>query len=316
MTSSLELLADFADVEVQLPNPAQDRRNGPMNVHHFDWPVYEKKEEKKGRGPRKRHWCFTSYLPVMEVKFDPFKVRYCIYQQEICPLTLRAHWQGYIEFFNNVRRTQVKAVIGECHAEPRMGSRVAARDYCRKKETAVAGTQFEFGLWRQDVNQKRKLSDMLLADMTLDEIVNTSPISFVRYHRGLEKLYSLRQAKKAKAFRNVEVIVLVGPTGCGKTRRAAAEPDHFFMPATTTCLWFDGYKRQKCLVMDDFYGNVKYGLLLRILDGHELQLPIKGGFIWAMWSKVIITSNKHPREWYKAGLTAALARRITSIVEM
>ena len=38
---------------------------------------------------------------------------------------------------------------------------------------------------------------------------------------------------------------------------------------------------------------------MRLLDGYKLQLPIKGGFTYARWRRVIITSNDHPDDWYK-----------------
>lgn len=268
------------------------------------------------RGPRKRHWMFTSYKEFAPV-FDPKVVRYCIYQKEVCPESKRIHLQGYIEFFDNLRRRQVQSAVGDhkCHVEPRMGSRTQARDYCRKDESAVADSQIEFGEWRLDVSRKRKLIDMLKTpDMTLDEFIEEAPDAFVRYHRGIKLLFSMRTAKKAKIFRKVIVTVLVGPTGCGKTRRAALVPDHYFL--TGGMKWFDGYESQNCLIIDDFYGNIRYGLFLRLLDGNELQVPIKGGHVWCMWTIVYITSNKHPRDWYKQGLTPALGRRLNNIIVM
>ncbi len=274
---------------------------------------------KKQTGPRKRHYCFTSYRDSLPTTFDANIVRYCCYQREICPETKRSHWQGYIEFFDNKRMGPVKKILHDpgCHLEPRQGSRTEARAYCSKKESAVFGTHFEFGQWREDVSRKRKLCDMLRAKMTLDELVDESPVSYVRYHRGLEKLYARRARDQARIFRDVVVQVFIGPTGCGKTRRSTEEnEDHFFCPCSSGHTWFDGYETQECLIIDDFYGNIKYGLLLRILDGHELQLPVKGGFIWALWTKVVITSNNQPSTWYKMGLTPALRRRITTIIQM
>ncbi len=270
----------------------------------------------RSRGPRKRHWCFTSFLEVLPTVFDKDIVRYCCYQSEVCAETKRPHFQGYIEFFDNKRVGQVKAVLGECHLEFRRGSRTQARQYCLKEDTAVIGTKVEFGEWRQDVTRKRKLCDMLKTDITLDDLIEESPHHYVMYYKGLEKLYSLRAAKKAKVFRNVVVDVYIGDTGTGKTRRAIAHDDHYLMPAFDTRVWFDGYRGEKVLIIDDFYGNIKYGTFLRMLDGHELQMEVKGSYIWAQWTKVIITSNVGPDKWYKKGLTPALSRRITNVFNM
>lgn len=269
--------------------------------------------ESRKRGLKKRHWCFTSFKDALPKEFDSC-VRYVIYQREVCAETKKQHWQGYIEFFDQKRIGQVKSIIGECHLEPRMGSRAEARDYCRKEDTSVRDSQVEFGLWREDVNRKRKLADMLKSDMTLNELIDESPIDYVRYHRGLDRLFHKRQRIEAQKFRkDMEVVALIGKTGTGKTRRACAEPDHYILPCGDK-LWFDGYDGQKCLIIDDFYGNIKYSYLLRILDGHELQVPIKGGFAYARWTKVIITSNDPPDCWYKVGFTPALKRRVKSVV--
>lgn len=80
-------------------------------------------------------------------------------------------------------------------------------------------------------------------------------------------------------------------------------------------VWFDGYEGEPRLVIDDFYGWIKYGMLLRILDGHQFRGEVKGGHIYGHWTTVIITSNKRPDEWYKDGLTPALARRINEVWE-
>ncbi len=274
----------------------------------------KRKKRKSQTGPRVRHWCFTSYLDVLPTEFDDAIVRYCCYQREVCSSSKRPHFQGYIELCNSSRIGQVKMVLGKCHCEPRRGTREEARAYCCKKETAVQGTFFEFGVWRNNVSRKRSLHDMLQDHITLDDLIEESPVSFVRYYKGLSKLYQWQKRKKAKTFRNVEVVVLVGLTGTGKTRKAAEEPDHFFLPCSQN-LWFDGYEGEKCLILDDFDGGIQYQLLLRILDGHEIQVQIKGGFVYAMWTKVVITSNSQPSQWYLRDISA-LMRRIDVISNM
>lgn len=278
-------------------------------------------------GARKRHWCFTSFQDSFAPHLEAATVRYCIYQEESCPETKRIHVQGYIEFYENYRIGQVKAVLGDakCHVEPRMGSRTQARDYCRKPETAIAGTQVEFGMWRMEVTRKRKLSDMLRTDMTLADIIDTAPHLYVLYNRGLGKLFSYRSKKKYKKFRKVVVTVLVGKTGTGKTRRAMSGEfgDDWYSLPSSEKLWFDGYDGEKTLIIDDFYGGIKYGIFLKILDGHAQQVPFKGGFHHAQWTAVIITSNAEPDTWYKYhklanldGTITALGRRISTIIRL
>ena len=120
--------------------------------------------------------------------------------------------------------------------------------------------------------------------------------------------------KQSKQFRNVQVEIYVGEAGSGKTRKAIEEAgDDYYILDQSERVWFDGYDYEKTLIIDDFYGWIKYGQLLRILDGHQYRCEIKGGFKYAAWTKVIITSNAQPNEWYQKGLTPALQRRISNI---
>lgn len=57
-------------------------------------------------------------------------------------------------------------------------------------------------------------------------------------------------------------------------------------------LWLDGYHGQKTIIFDEFYGWIKYDLLLRICDRYPLQLPIKGGFVQCQATTFVFTSNK------------------------
>ena len=42
-------------------------------------------------------------------------------------------------------------------------------------------------------------------------------------------------------------------------------------------------------------------------------MEVKGGFAWAVWTTVVITSNIHPSGWYQGVNLAPLERRINEI---
>ncbi len=256
------------------------------------------------------HWCVTTPIKPAYNK----RMRYLIYQQEIAPTTNNLHYQVYVEYFRGVRMKNVANTF-HGHAEVRKGTRQQARKYCMKKETAVHGTLEEHGEWRPCTNVKTTLKDLLSECKDIRTIVKQYPEWFVRYHRGLKALFEEQKIEQAKTFRNVQVHCIIGDTGTGKTKQATSGSDWFIMPMSDQ-LWFDGYRGQSTLIIDDFYGGIKYSNLLRITDGHMLQVPVKGGFVYALWTQVIITSNKHPNQWYKMGLTPALQRRINKITTL
>lgn len=63
--------------------------------------------------------------------------------------------------------------------------------------------------------------------------------------------------------------------------------------------WFDGYGRQKVLIIDEYKGD-EYGctdLLSWLNPRRPCMLPIKGGSTWAQWEYVIITTNNDMDTW-------------------
>lgn len=70
------------------------------------------------------------------------------------------------------------------------------------------------------------------------------------------------------------------------------------------------------ILFDDFYGQIKLGVMLRLLDHYICRLPVKGAFSYANWTTVYITSNVHPDDLYPDAperARQAFRRRITSI---
>lgn len=62
--------------------------------------------------------------------------------------------------------------------------------------------------------------------------------------------------------------------------------------------WWDGYDGHEDVIIDDFYGWLKWSFLLNLLDRYPLMLPNKGGYCECKIKRIIITSNKSPEEWY------------------
>lgn len=95
---------------------------------------------------RFRNWCFTSYknvAPTTDIK----GLTYMIYQLEECPTTKKLHYQGYMEFDDKITLNSLKKKMGdnEIHLEQRKGTQQQAIEYCKKSNTKVPGTEFEYG---------------------------------------------------------------------------------------------------------------------------------------------------------------------------
>lgn len=248
-------------------------------------------------------------------------IRYICGQLEKGSKTGYHHFQLYVELDKGVRMKQLKRLLkrDDIHCEGRRGTRDEARNYCMKPDTR-AGEPFELGVWikgqghRSDLD---RLAMMVKEEKPFTDIFEEMPGHTMRFMRHMDALRSRLMEERANVLtRETEVIVLWGEAGSGKTRYVYDNyniEDIYSLPDSDGTIWFDGYRGQSVLLIDDFYGGIKYSYLLKILDRYPLQLQVKGSFTWAMWTTVIITSNEPPANWYKKGLTEALERRLTEV---
>lgn len=259
---------------------------------------------------RSRAWCVTSYdenAPDFKTLIP--KLKYFIIGDEVCPTTGRHHWQCYFYSANPIRFETLKAKLPGAHLAPAKGTPQQNKDYCSKESVHDEYGELPAQGKRTDIGEFLAVA---LSGKRLDaSVISDFPEQFAKYHRAYDRaLLAVHEEKKEHSA--IEVLVLIGPSGSGKTKRAyEIDPDLF---QVTDFNWWDGYAGQRTVLFDDFYGDCKYGMLLRLLDRYQFRLPIKGGFTWKRWSTVIITSNDHPDGWYKTGLTAALKRRLTNVI--
>lgn len=265
---------------------------------------------------RYRNFCFTSYVVPDLIPGHDDVIKYLIYQEEVCPTTSRHHWQGYCELKKQVSLSVLKDWLPGAHIEQRKGSAASAAEYCRKDESGVPNTLYEYG----HISNPGKRTDLAMVAQAITEhktnkeILDEFPGTFIKYHKGIIAARAATLRASIPTFRRVTTTVIYGPTGTGKTRTAyCTNPGLFPLPVpANNSLWFDGYESQDCLLLDDFTGWIKHSYLLRLLDGYPIDVPYKGGFVGANWTKVYITSNRHPSEWYpKHGLKPELIRRLT-----
>lgn len=164
-----------------------------------------------------------------------------------------------------------------------------------KESTRVAGPWHLGEEWprRKDgeivgSGKRNDLSDAcskLESGSSLSAVMQEFPATFVKFHGGLREYATELRRSRIPYWRRVRVMLMHGATHTGKTRKAmelalalTGDPeDVYVLDASNnqTC-WFDGYVGQKVLIIDDFYGWIKYGALLRILDGYRARLEVKG----------------------------------------
>lgn len=266
-----------------------------------------------------RNWCFTDFkLLKFKSIYESYKdiIRYICWGKEICPKTKKEHYQGWVQFFNKKRMGGVKKIFGcnKIHLEVCQGSEYDNEKYCKKDGKFNSFGKFISMGERSDLEQiKKKIND----NVKMIDIANDHFGDFLRYHKGIYEYKKLVQQKMCQGFRKVEVIVIEGKTGLGKTKKAMEEAT--FKIHASKLNWWDGYDGDKIICIDEFANQIPITELLGILDGYNLRLDIKGSFTYANWEKVYITTNLSFDLWYQNAHEEhkrALKRRITNWVKL
>ena len=257
-----------------------------------------------------RCWLFTINNPESnDLPKNFVDVRYCIWQREKGEAGTE-HLQGYVAFTKAKRLTQVKTLNDRAHWESRKGTEDQAVAYCSKEETRIAGP-WELG----ERPQPGKRNDLIALKQTIEagapmkQIASEHFSSFMKYRNSIvsyKRLFS-----KPRDFKTF-VGVITGPTGCGKSRLMEQTfPGAYWKPNGNE--WFCDYDDHQVVIIDEFYGWLRYDFLLRLLDRYPLQCPTKGSSVNFRAKYVFFTSNSEIDSWYnfrgKMSLDA-LKRRI------
>lgn len=264
-----------------------------------------------------RHWVFTlnhwtdAELEALEHWVEIYGGKYIIFGFEHGAQGTR-HLQGYVEFDGpTTRKHVVETLGGRAYCDVRFGTQKQAIDYCKKE-----GNWWESGSKALGQGHRSDLDgvvSMIKEGKPLSLIASECTAQMILYGKGIEKTRLL--VNRPSEWRDVKVVVYWGETGTGKTRKAMEEKPYKLNQNTNGTLWFDGYDGERVLLLDDFYGWIRYGELLTLLDGYPYRCQTKGGHCWAEWTKVIITSNKFWSEWYKVEDLGALKRRICESIK-
>lgn len=246
---------------------------------------------------------FTPYLPDA--------ISYIKGQLEQGANTGYLHWQVLVTYPKKVTLHAVKQLFGnECHVELTRSS--AANDYVWKDETAVQGTRFELGKLAVKRNSKEDWDAIWDSAKRgkLEEIPANIRVTSYNALSRIAKDYMQPIAKEK------EVWVFWGPTGTGKSRRAWEEAGLEAYPKIPSSKFWDGYRGQEHVVIDEFTGEIGITHMLRWLDRYPVCVENKGGGCPLNASKIWITSNINPLEWYQnipRSQVEALMRRLNVV---
>jgi len=253
---------------------------------------------------RARNWVFTlnNYTAVQELELQTETYTYLVYGREVAPTTGTKHLQGYIEFSNAKRMATITKAYPGIHLEKRRGTAKQAADYCKKGKDFFEGGEISKQGERTDLE---RVADMVQEKKTIREIAEAEPVTFIKYHRGIQALRTALMKPRTEA---PNVVWLYGATGTGKTRFAHDNSDSVYIKDGTQ--WWDGYEQQEAIIIDDFDGKWPLRDLLRLLDRYVYQGQTKGGYININSSWIYITCTYPPEHFWGGDDLPQIERRL------
>ncbi len=276
------------------------------------------------------HWVFTLNNPTDAEVADVnawhglARVKYVVYQHEMGapeeenPHT--AHLQGYVQMNHRTRLPALKMLQRRAHWENRKGTHEEARSYCVKEYTRTA-VGIEEGIpvtgrgVRTDLHDYR---DAVIAGVSPADIVRDDDLyPVMAKHPRLRSQIEMALNLDSRTWMT-EVHIKWGVTGAGKSHWARETyPGAFWLsPPRDKACWWDGYRGQETVVIDEFKGWIAQEQFKRLADKYPLQVETKGGMMPFLAKRIIVLSNYEPTTWWSGGMQAATDRRITSCQHM
>ena len=207
---------------------------------------------------------------------------------------------------------RISSWFGNAHVEVVKGSLQQNIDYINKE-----GVFHERGI--KPVQGKRTDLESLTraimdGETTMDEIMIEHPYFHHQFKNHLQavSVKYLKKVQKTKVGVARKGIWYYGPTSAGKSWRAFNKPYPYLAFDThyqksLDQYWWDNYKNQQTVVIDEFRrdnkAGIKYSNLLSLVDETSAVVPLKYVDAYPMMSeRIVITCNRHPKEVFKEDL--------------
>lgn len=254
---------------------------------------------------RSRSWCWTlnaadgeNDFPV--VTYNEKEFVYMTYGRETGEQG-RRHLQGFVYVKNKKSLRQMKTAFdnNRIHLEVMRGTHDEAIKYCHKD-----GDFKEFGErpkqgCRHDIESLAE--EIKAGNTTMSNIVLDHPHLAFQYGRYFDRLEDELNLQK-KRTSMTEGFWFWGCAGSGKTREVYSlhADDDIYVYNPQDKGWWDGYKGQKVVLIDDFRGELQYSFLLRLCDRYPCTVPRRNRMPHPFLAeKIYITAPLPPEDVFK-----------------
>lgn len=260
--------------------------------------------EGNNRPQRCKMFAFTFFpendnVPNLEIK----NASYVIMGKEICPNTTKLHYQSFVYFdkpieFTACSKRLMKHFNKGCHVSVCNGSIEDNIKYCSKDGEVLTYGKVPKGQGaRKDLDDVK--NDLVDGKTSVDKILLEDPLFYHQYGRTLN---AIEDVCLRKVFRTVMTTCnwFYGPTGVGKSHKVFENYNtvtHYIYPNDNG--WWDGYKGQETVIINEFRGEIQYKELLDLIDKWPKTVRRRGREPVPFLAKHIdITSCMKPNEVY------------------
>lgn len=257
---------------------------------------------------RAKAWCFTLNNWTEEEReslwSNELDIRFLCYGEEQAPSTGTPHLQGYVQFYRQLYGTTVKRVAGleRAHLEPARSTLAKNREYCSKDGAYVERGKPMMAGYRTDLEACR---DMILDGCTEREMALFMPHAYAMHFRAFRKMAEMFGKDEYEWDppvpwrKGLKLIFFVGPTGSGKSHRAHTEYPGAYIRENDGTKWWDGYRGQKVIIIDEFKSWLPYAQMLKLCCDMPMSLPRRGiQNTPCKATTIVFTSIDHPKCWW------------------
>lgn len=262
---------------------------------------------------RSRKWCFTinnwTDSDLYAVKYLFKDAAYGIVGQEVGEKGT-PHLQGYVRFKNDRTFAAMTKSLVRAHLTVANGSDLDNQKYCSKGDNIYEVGEVAVGQGtRTDIKElAQKIKNKELSEI---DVMFDYPDLYMKYSRSIEKMFAAVMEHRTEP---PKVFWRWGKAGTGKTRYAIEKhPDHYVKDGTP---WWDGYKQQEAIIIDDFDNQIPYRTLLRMLDRYQYQGQKKGSYVNINSPYIYITCEHPPEVYWRGNELQQVLRRLTSVDEI
>lgn len=267
-------------------------------------------------GKRKRGWVFTwnnysnENYKDLKRSLRKMEVTYLVIGKEVGD-SGTPHLQGYVEFKNALRDSTLRKINKKIHWEWRIGTPKEASDYCKKEGNFKEWGNIPSQGKRNDFEEIR---DLIKGGAKIKDIAWHFPGQYIRFHKGIEKLYEMFQ--EDRDFRP-QCIWLYGLAGVGKSQFAIRRHGEKNVFIKDEAKWWGSYDHQEAILIDDFDPSEwNFRRFLRLLDKNAYEAETKGGHLKFNSKFIYISCEFPPEKFWSDNKLEQVTTRFTEIIEV